>query len=214
MSLNISQLLKSLANLRPVFHSEADLQHAFAWQLHMDYPRLKIRLEYPFDSEDDKTNHIDVLSFDENETIAFELKHKTAQFLIPLDGEVFYLKGHYAQDLGRYDFVKDIERLEKYVTRNKNSTGYAILLTNDSAYWNPSRKEDSVCDQFRLTDQRLITGELSWTETAGKGTIKGREAPVKLEGPYTCNWRDYYVFQESEYTKGSRRFRCLVIQVT
>lgn len=206
-------VIKTLSQDRPVFYSEADFQHAFAWQLHTDHPNLKIRLEYPFDSEDDKINHIDVVSFGENEIIAFELKYKTTQFLVPLSGEIFYLKGHYAQDIGRYDFLKDIERLEKYVNRHKNSTAYAILLTNDSAYWNPSSREKSVCDQFRLTDQRVITRELSWSETAGKGTIKGREAPIKLKGSYTCNWRDYSEFEKCEYVKGSGKFRCLVIKI-
>ncbi|MFB0557301.1 MAG: hypothetical protein ACETVW_05545 [Dehalococcoidia bacterium] len=204
---------RTLSQHRPVFHSEADFQHAFAWQLHMDYPHLKIRLEYPFYREDDTTDHIDIVAFDDNETIAFELKYKTALFFMPSREDVFYLKGHSAQDLGRYDFLKDIHRLEKFVTEYKNSSGYAILLTNDGAYWNPSSKAKSVCDQFRLTDQRLITGELSWSETAGKGTIKGREARIKLKGSYTCIWRDYSEFEKSEFIKGSGKFRCLVIKI-
>lgn len=31
---------------RPVFHSEADFQHALAWSIHRVYPDAKIRLEY------------------------------------------------------------------------------------------------------------------------------------------------------------------------
>ena len=207
-------VVKALSQVRPVFHSEADFQHAFAWQMHMNYPHLKIRLEYPFYREDDTIDHIDIVAFDDNETIAFELKYKTALFFMPSREDVFYLKGHSAQDLGRYDFLKDIHRLEKFVTGYKNSSGYAILLTNDGAYWNPSSKAKSVCDQFRLTDQRLITGELSWSETAGKGTIKRREAPIKLKGSYKCNWRDYSEFEKSESIKGSGKFRYLVIKVT
>jgi len=201
-------VIETLSQDRP-FHSEADFQHAFAWQLHTDYSNLKIRLEYPFYREDDTIDHIDIVAFDDNETIAFELKYKTALFFMPTRKDVFYLKGHSAQDLGRYDFLKDIHRLEKFVTGYKNSSGYAILLTNDGAYWNPSSKAKSVCDQFRLTDQRLITGELSWSETAGKGTIKGREAPIKLKGSYKCNWRDYSEFEKSESIKGSGKFRYL-----
>jgi len=206
-------VIKTLSRDRPAFHSEADFQHAFAWQLHMDYPNLNIRLEYPFHKEDDTTDHIDIVASDENETAAFEMKYKTAPFFAPLKEDVFYLKGHSAQDLGRYDFLKDVSRLEKYVTKRKNSSGYAILLTNDGAYWNPSTREKSVCDQFRLTDKRIITGELNWSETAGKGTTKGREAPIKLKGSYTCDWRDYSELKKGGYVEGSGRFRYLAIEI-
>ena len=206
-------VLRILSRDRPVFHSEADFQHAFAWQLHMDYPDLRIRLEYPFHRKDEKIDYVDIVAFDKDETTAFEMKYKTAPFFALLKEDLFYLKGHSAQDLGRYDFLKDIYRVEKYVTERKNWTGYAILLTNDSAYWNPTNRAESVCDQFRLTDQRLIMGELSWRETAGKGTIKGREASIKLKGSYTCNWRDYSKFEKSEFIKGNVNFRYLVMGV-
>jgi hypothetical protein len=37
--------MAALAATRPLFHSEADFQHAFAWQLHQQYPDARIRLE-------------------------------------------------------------------------------------------------------------------------------------------------------------------------
>jgi hypothetical protein len=40
-----------------------------------------------------------------------------------------------AQDLGRYDFIKDIGRVENIVTdRAPRASGYVILLTNDPSY--------------------------------------------------------------------------------
>ena len=211
--IDLCTVLRILSKDRPVFHSEADFQHAFAWQLHMDYPDLRIRLEYPFHRKDEKIDYVDIVAFDKDETTAFEMKYKTAPFFALLKEDLFYLKGHSAQDLGRYDFLKDVYRIEKYVTERKNWVGYAILLTNDSAYWNPSKRGSSVCDQFRLTDKRVITGELGWSETAGKGTTKGREVPIILKGSYTCEWRDYYEFKESGYIQGSGRFKYLAIGI-
>ena len=49
-----------------------------------------------------------------------------------------------AQDCGRSDFCKDIQRLEDVVSVQSDIIGYAIFLTNDSAYWNESRKDQTV----------------------------------------------------------------------
>jgi hypothetical protein len=44
--LDFPDLLARLARNRPVFHSEADFQHALAWEIHSLHPTAKIRLEY------------------------------------------------------------------------------------------------------------------------------------------------------------------------
>ena len=41
----IRATLAKLAKKRPVFHSEADFQHALAWELQLDDPTAGIRLE-------------------------------------------------------------------------------------------------------------------------------------------------------------------------
>lgn len=42
----IASLLLSLAVEKPIFHSEADFQHALAWRIHTVMPDAKVRLEY------------------------------------------------------------------------------------------------------------------------------------------------------------------------
>ena len=44
--LDIANLMLGLSTARPIFHSEADFQHAFAWQLHERLPDCQIRLEF------------------------------------------------------------------------------------------------------------------------------------------------------------------------
>jgi hypothetical protein len=44
--INVHQIMKTLAVERPVFHSEADFQHALAWELHRQMPEWAMRLEY------------------------------------------------------------------------------------------------------------------------------------------------------------------------
>ena len=43
--LDIDGLMTGLAGTRKVFHSEADFQHALAWQIHEAMPESRIRLE-------------------------------------------------------------------------------------------------------------------------------------------------------------------------
>ena len=42
--LDIDGLMASLANRQKVFHSEADFQHALAWQIHEAAPESQVRL--------------------------------------------------------------------------------------------------------------------------------------------------------------------------
>ncbi len=49
----------------------------------------------------------------ESQKLAIELKYKTRHLLGIVGGEIYDLGDQAAQDLGRYDFFKDIERLER-----------------------------------------------------------------------------------------------------
>ncbi len=44
--LNLEAAMHNLGGQRPIFHSEADFQHALAMQIFQENPSLKIRLEY------------------------------------------------------------------------------------------------------------------------------------------------------------------------
>ena len=50
MDLSVSAVLTALAKQRPIFHSEADFQHAIAWEMHKHLPRASVRLERPIAS--------------------------------------------------------------------------------------------------------------------------------------------------------------------
>jgi hypothetical protein len=103
----------ALAAKRPVFHSEADFQHAFAWEIHQHLPDAYVRLEYRPALLPTRA-YVDVWVVDGNQTLAIELKYKTAPLSVQLDdGEKFDLMSQGAQDLGRYDFVRDLWRLEQ-----------------------------------------------------------------------------------------------------
>ena len=193
--IDITAILNSLAKRRPVFHSEADFQHAFAWEINLARPNVNIRLEYPVPTES-KPYHIDVRIENKDEIVAVELKYKTVPVEFVIDGEPFRLKSHSARDQGRYDFIKDIQRLEHVAHAAENGkkfTGYAILLTNDKSYWEKRDNPNTADAAFKIPDERTLNGHLNWTENTSAGTKKNREKEIELSGSYKVEWKNYKV---------------------
>ena len=140
--------------------------------------------------------------------MALELKYLSRKLNLLREGESFALRNQGAQDIRRYDFLKDIQRLEQLRTLPNALAGFAILLTNDPTYWNPPLSPNTVDAAFRLHEGRTLTGEMTWSERAGAGTTKGREAPIRLNGSYDLHWHDYADLREGSY----QRFRYLAVQ--
>lgn len=186
----ISAVLAKLAKRRPVFHSEADFQHALAWELQLADPTAQIFLEKQV-AVDGPRVHLDLLVRATDHELAIELKYKTRAVKWIHDDEVFSLRDQSAQDISRHDFIKDIQRLEKYVQARPGSEGYAILLTNDRTYWSESKKVDSVDAEFRLHEGRFICGQVTWGAKASAGTKHKREEILTLLGNYKMSWSDY-----------------------
>jgi len=196
--IDIPDVMNALATERKLFHSEADFQHAFAWEVHRRLPTASVRLERPISAQG-KVLHVDFLVQLSENALAIELKYKTRKLSVEVEGEEFRLTSHSAQDIGRYDFIKDICRLE-YITSNMmNCEGCAILLTNDSAYWKSSNGNKTVDAAFRVNEGRSLRGALGWTENASDGTKRNRESDLQVDGDYTLHWSDYAVASTRSY---------------
>ena len=85
--------------------------------------------------------------------ICIELKYWTRGLSYHLGDEDYTLSDRAAQDLGRYDFIKDIERVERVVLAGHANAGCVVALTNDQGYWNASTR-DTVDAAFRLHEGR------------------------------------------------------------
>ena len=112
--IDVSDIMRALSVRRPVFHSEADFQHALAWEVHRAHPDLKIRLEYR--PPDFGRRYLDVWLTGCDGSMAVELKYFTRRLECSSGGEAFSLLDQGAQDISRYDFLKDVERFEELVT--------------------------------------------------------------------------------------------------
>jgi hypothetical protein len=146
----IQTVLSRLAKKRPVFHSEADFQHALAWELQLESPDAQIRLEKQVATHGSRV-YLDLLFQSGDVEIAIEIKYKTRHGKFLYSGEEFALRNQSAQDIGRHDFIKDIQRLERYLQSHNNAVGFAVFLTNDQSYWNEPKKSDAVDTEFRIS---------------------------------------------------------------
>ena len=153
-------LVVTLAARRAVFHSEADFQHALAWLIRETWPDSEIRLEMPVVTAEGRI-YLDIYWRRTRAVIAIELKYATKVAALAFQGEPFELRGHFAQGLRRYDFLRDIERLEAFQSAQPNVGGIALFLTNDPGYWTPALKPGSIDAAFRLDEGRTVTGLLT-----------------------------------------------------
>ncbi|MCH4169477.1 MAG: hypothetical protein LKF42_09490 [Streptococcaceae bacterium] len=187
---DLLKVLVSLEHKRKIFHSEADFQFALAWEIKISYPTAEIRLEYAPEIEPYK--YIDILVEYLGDCYPIELKYKTKKFKTNIGSELFILKNHGAQDLGKYDFIKDISRIESFsghLPRFKK--GYVIWLTNDPSYWNPPKKSEAIYKEFSVHDGVIKNGVMQWIGTPSIGTIKNREKCIELFGTYQVSWMKY-----------------------
>jgi hypothetical protein len=193
------------------FHSEADFQHAIAWEIHQRFPRASVRLECPVEVLHlNKPLHVDIWVEQDGDVLALELKYKTRALQVRVGNEQYALRSQSAQDIGRYDFIQDIERVEDIVAdRAPPATGYAILLTNDPSYWTRSLNDNTVDVKFRLHDGSSLHGSLEWELGTSPGTKRGREQALQLIGSYAPRWEDYSRPADGSYG----RFRYLVVEV-
>jgi hypothetical protein len=187
----VSAVLKALADQRPVFHSEADFQHAIAWEIHKHLPRASVRLERPVEvSHPNRRLHVDIWIEQDGHVLAIELKYKTRALQVLIEDEQYALRSQTAQDLGRYDFIKDIGRVENIVAdRVPRASGYAILLTNDPSYWTHPRRDNTADARFRLHEGNALRGDLGWggpahrrVRSAGGKTCSSSRDPTPCGG--------------------------------
>jgi hypothetical protein len=205
LDVDVVAVLSALAARRPVFHSERDFQHTLAWQIQLTHPEAQTRLE----PRPRRGIHLDLLVRLSEQRTAIELKYLVATLQATVDGEVFDLPNQSANDISRHDVVKDITRVESLLAEGYADDGKVLVLTNDRSYWQPAPRTDTIDTQFRIHEDRVLTGTPSWAARAGRGTTTGRDTPLLLAGRYTCRWRDY---SQVTVTNGRQsRFRYLLI---
>ena len=152
-----TDMLRSLAATRPVFHSEADFQFAFAWEAKHQRPDLEVRLEtHP---EPAVRLDLELITPAGDRGVAVELKYMTRLWAGTDRSESFALKNHGASDLRGYDVIKDIHRVERFTLDRPGWSGLVVVLTNDAGYWRPrTHGRITNADAFRLGEGAVLEG--------------------------------------------------------
>ena len=208
-------ILARLAGRRPLFHSEDDFKLELAWELKEEFRgTVEVRLERP-DLIDDKRISVDITLVrpTRNPTEPkkyIELKYKTRKLEHSIEGDDYDLKDQSAQDNGRYDFLRDISRVEKL------GGGFAVFLTNDRIYWEPGKRE-TFDREFRLHVDKLERGCHAWDSKARHPERSGRATPIKLQHSYLLNWKCFRNKLPDVAGNGrntnNRQFRYLLVEV-
>jgi hypothetical protein len=189
--MQLFQQMETLKHRRPIFHSEADFQFALAWELQSAYPQAQVRLEVCPCGQ--PAMHVDILMWMDGRCYPIELKYKTLDLEYRDRGEDYWLKTHNAQDLGRYDCLKDLERMETLgQTMPAFGQGFTVVLSNDPSYWTvPSKDKPTRDSAFRIHEGLEKSGVCAWAGDANARTVQGREAPICLAGAYRVHWQPY-----------------------
>ncbi len=205
MPIPMPAILTALSMRRPVFCSEFDFQHQLAWELHTRYAGMNILLEYPI-IVGRRRMEIDIWAQLGDVRVAIELKYKTRKASILHAGIRFALTQQAATPLGRYDFLKDVERLELMRRASMVDEAWAVMLTNDASYTGLARGNGQA---FSLHAGRRIgpNASLAWNTTVKPQSLGiSRLAPIPVAGAYSLAWTHYAAI-------GTSRFDALVVEV-
>ena len=91
--------MSSLSSKRPIFHSEADFQHALAWEIQLAHPQAGIRLEKRVATR--PNIELDLLVDLDGVRLGVELKYPRRGMVADIAGEHFILSTG-ADDHSRY----------------------------------------------------------------------------------------------------------------
>lgn len=202
--LDIENILKNLASRGDLYLCESQFQFDLAKEISRRFKKSVIHLEFP--SEIIGTNrfvYYDIVVQENTQYFVIELKYKTKEDEITYKGENYPLKNQAAQDLGRFDYLKDISRIEQWSILNPNRQfggGVAIILTNDSSYWTRDGKNCNY-EEFSLKDGlKIMAGKKNWKSgTTPASTGINRISGLTLRDNYSINWNGYCSGKKYEF---------------
>ena len=190
--------IKTLKGVKNVFFETLSLDSSITFSLIEGGVKSDINYKLP---RTIKQYH-DILVELENKTFeVVELKYKTPGKIClyeTLKGKnITFRQGAY--DLGCYDFLSDVSRLENINFRNflsdiKISKSFSILLTNDKNYRSNDFSKSGIWRMYSLCEENEIIGKGTLTFKAGETTyfIQSKKLnAVTLKNSYNLDWHDY-----------------------
>ena len=196
----LNQINNALHEHQGFFHSEKEIQIFLAEYFRGSSLYENVFLEYyvginqlpNYPWGNDNKISIDIVLKNENQYYPIEIKFKTATQILPhfvFDTETHVtLENHGAQTIGRYDFWKDIKRLELFEETFENvQRGIMLFVSNDPSYRQPPRNNDIGGAPFSIYQGRQVNANtfLNWNQELS--VSNGRPGFLLTHG-YMINW--------------------------
>ena len=198
----IGIIKEALENREEFFTREQEVQIYLADYLNkknlFDYVYLEYHIpsnaieNYPW--KDSNNIYIDIVVFTEGKYYPIEIKYKTISQTVPLKlfgtQSLVVLGHHGAQNIGCYDFWKDIKRLELFEQTFENAEkGIMLFITNDESYQLPPRNNEVGYAHFSINQNRIVeSGQtLDWN---GALSISVNRPPISLRNSYFLKWSE------------------------
>ena len=203
----IGIIKEALKKRKDFFTREQEIQIYLADYLNRKNLFDNVYLEYHIPSnslvnyqwKDSNNIYIDIVIVSGNKYYPVEIKYKTISQTVPLKlfgtPSPVVLGHHGAQNIGCYDFWKDIKRLELFEENFENvEQGIMLFVTNDQSYLQPPRNNEVGYAQFSIEQSREVESGtiLDWN---GALSISVNRPPITLKRDYSLKWNELNLTQ-------------------
>lgn len=141
--------------------------------------------------------YIDIVLEKEGKFYPIEIKYKTVAQPLPFfifgQKETVTLGQHGAQNIGCYDFWKDIKRIEIFEERFKPKCcrGLVLFVSNDTTYQNEPLNQNVGYANFSIHNHSIpATTTLDWNKNRNGQTlaVANKRPALTLNYEYNINW--------------------------
>ena len=213
----VQQIKKALEQRNGFFIREEDIQLYLANYLINTKLFDRVYIEYHIPSDligkypwkDKKNIYVDIVVKYEDHFYPIEIKYKTVTQEVP-DSFVFGEKAktvllgqHGAQNIGCYDFWKDVKRVELFdETFSKCERGIVLFVSNDETYRKEPLNSVAGYANFSIHEGRSIPANstLDWNKRDGEDLAVAKvRPPLTITYEYVINWtpmqidKHYYI---------------------
>jgi hypothetical protein len=199
-NLILQQITNALSIRNFFFIREQDIQLYLANYLINSNLFDRVFLEYHIPSllinnypwADSNNIYIDIVIEKDNLFYPIEIKYKTRAQLIPLlifgQNENIILGQHGAQNIGCYDFWKDLKRLELFEQNFENvERGVMLFVSNDFTYQNAPLNQNVGYAQFSIHNGKNIPANTFLNWNGNLAVSNGRPGLTTIH-PYMISW--------------------------
>jgi hypothetical protein len=172
--------------LARIFETSGDFDYVFV-EHHIPAGQIQ---NYPW--TDANNIYVDIVLLKDGIYFPIEIKFKTKSQIVPINffgnNAQVSLGHHGAQNIGCYDFWKDIKRLELFEESFPNAAqGIMLFVTNDETYLQPPLNMNTGYAQFSIHDGKTVLQHetLDWNRAL---SISRNRPPIQVNREYHLHW--------------------------